>query len=190
VHRINRDGSIPKDNPFVNRRGAMKSIYTYGNRNPQGLAVHPETDRVWGAEHAPRGGDELNLLQAGANYGWPVISYGINYNGTVLTEKREAEGMLQPNLYWRPSIAVCGTDFYDGDLFSYWKNYLIVSALAYEEVRILNIVDDRVIHQEVILKDAGRVREAVTGPDGAIYAVLNDPHMVVKMTPVNGWDPI
>ena len=190
VHRINRDGSIPKDNPFVNRRGAMKSIFTYGNRNPQGLAVHPETDRVWGAEHAPRGGDELNLLQSGANYGWPEISYGINYNGTVLTEKREAEDMLQPNLYWRPSIAVCGTDFYDGDLFSYWKNYLIVSALAYEEVRILNIVDNRVIHQEVILKDAGRVREAVAGPDGAIYAVLNDPHMVVKMTPVNGWDPI
>lgn len=190
VHRIHRDGSIPRDNPFVNTKGAMPSVFTYGHRNPQGLAVHPETDRIWDAEHAPRGGDELNLLTPGLNYGWPDITYGINYNGTVLSKYRHKQGMEQPNLYWRPSIAVCGTDFYDGDLFSYWKNYLLVSALAYEEVRILNIVDDRVIHQEVILKDAGRVREAVTGPEGAIYVVLNDPHIILRLTPDGAWDPI
>ncbi|HKJ66409.1 MAG TPA: PQQ-dependent sugar dehydrogenase [bacterium] len=190
VHRIHRDGSIPEDNPFVNVEGAMPSVFTYGHRNPQGLAVHPVTGRIWDAEHAPRGGDELNLLTPGYNYGWPDITYGINYNGTVLTPDRHKEGMEQPNLYWRPSIAVCGTDFYDGDLFSYWKNYLLVSALAYEEVRLLNIVGDRVIHQEVILKDAGRVREAVAGPDGAIYVVLNDPHMILRLTLENGWQPI
>lgn len=189
IHRIKRNGEIPEDNPFLDVADAVPSIYSYGHRNSQGLAVHPVTGRIWTAEHGPRGGDELNLIRRGRNYGWPVISYGINYNGTVLTPERTREGMEQPNLYWRPSIAVCGISFYDKELFAYWKNYLLVTGLAAEEVRLLNIVDDRVIHQEVILKDAGRVRSAVAGPDGAIYVVLNKPHMVLRLTPVNGWQP-
>lgn len=184
VHRLHRDGSIPEDNPFVGREDAMASIFTYGHRNPQGLAVDPTTGQIWEAEHGPRGGDELNRLVAGRNYGWPEITYGINYDGTILTKDRRKPGMELPVLYWRPSIAVCGLAFYEGDLFPYWqKHHLLVSALKFQEVRLLNTAEGRVMHQEVILKDAGRVREAVPGPDGALYVVLNKPHMVLRITP-------
>jgi glucose/arabinose dehydrogenase len=183
VHRINKDGSIPKDNPFVNEANAIKSIYSYGNRNIQGIAIHPETGKVWATEHGPMGGDELNLIGAGKNYGWPEISYGINYDGKIITEFTHKPGMEQPNLYWRPSIAVCGLDFYTGNLFPKWKNKLLVGALKYEEVRLLDIENDRVTHDEVILKGQGRVRDVQTGPDGAIYVVLNDPGTVVKLLP-------
>ncbi len=184
IHRINRDGSIPKDNPFVGKENALPTIFTYGNRNPQGLAMHPETDLLWGTEHGPMGGDELNLLTAGINYGWPEITYGLNYNGTIITEFTEKPGMQQPILYWKPSIAVCGLDYYRGDLFKTWKNDLIVGALKYEEVRILSIENDRVMHEETILKNYGRVRDVACGPDGAIYVVLNEPGNVLRLTPV------
>lgn len=184
IHRINTDGSIPKDNPFVNESGAVKSIYTYGNRNPQGLAVHPKTGKIWETEHGPMGGDELNLIQKGVNYGWPIITYGRNYNGTIITDIVEKEGMEQPILYWKPSIAVCGLDFYDGDLFPKWKNRLLVGALKYEEVQLLDIHEDRVIHQQTIVKNMGRVRDVSTGPDGAIYVVLNNPGNVLRLTPL------
>ncbi len=183
VHRINKDGSIPSDNPFVKEAKAIKSIYSFGNRNIQGIAIHPETGKVWATEHGPMGGDELNLIGAGKNYGWPEISYGINYDGKIITEFTHKPGMEQPNLYWRPSIAVCGLDFYTGDLFAKWKNKLLVGALKYEEVRLLDIENDRVTHDEVILKGQGRVRDVQTGPDGAIYVVLNDPGTVLKLMP-------
>lgn len=183
IHRIHKDGSIPDDNPFVGSTDAMQTIFSYGHRNPQGLAVHPATGEVWAVEHGPRGGDELNRLAAGRNYGWPEISYGINYDGTVLTPHRRRPGMEQPVLYWRPSIAVSGLGFYSGDIFQTWRNKLLVSALAYEEVRLLDIVEGRVIHEEIILKGAGRVREAVTGPDGAVYVVLNEPGQILRLTP-------
>jgi glucose/arabinose dehydrogenase len=183
VHRINKDGSIPAGNPFVNTPNAIKSIYSYGNRNIQGIAIHPETGKVWATEHGPMGGDELNLISAGKNYGWPEISYGINYDGKIITEFTHKPGMEQPSLYWRPSIAVCGLDFYTGDLFTKWKNKLLVGALKYEEVRLLDIEGDRVMHDEVILKGQGRVRDVQTGPDGAIYVVLNDPGTVLKLMP-------
>lgn len=184
IHRIHKDGSIPEDNPFLSNEDAMPSIFSYGHRNPQGLAVHPVTGEVWNAEHGPRGGDELNHVVAGRNYGWPVISYGINYDGTVLTPHRRRPGMEQPALYWRPSIAVSGLAFYKGDLFPRWQNKLLVGALAYEEVRLLDIEGRRVMHEEILLKDAGRVREAVVGPDGAIYVVLNEPGQVLRLTPI------
>lgn len=183
IHRIHPDGTIPEDNPFADQEEALPTIFTYGNRNPQGLAVHPESGEVWAVEHGPRGGDELNLLKAGRNYGWPVISYGINYDGTVLTPYTKRPGMEQPVRYWRPSIAVSGLGFYSGDIFQAWDNKLLVSALAYEEVRLLDVVDGRVIHEEIILKDTGRVREAVSGPDGAIYVVLNEPGQVLRLIP-------
>jgi aldose sugar dehydrogenase len=183
VHRINKDGSIPADNPFVSDPKAMKSLYSLGNRNIQGMAIHPETGELWTTEHGPLGGDELNLIKPGKNYGWETITYGINYNGTIITEFTHKPGMEQPNLYWRPSIAVCGLDFYRGDLFKKWKNKLLVGALKYEELRLLNIEGDRVMHDEVILKGQGRVRDVQTGPDGAIYVVLNDPGTVLKLMP-------
>lgn len=183
VHRINKDGSIPKSNPFINEKDAIKSLYSLGNRNIQGMAVHPETGKLWATEHGPLGGDELNLIEPGKNYGWPVISYGWNYNGTIMTEFTHKKGMEQPILYWRPSTAVCGLDFYRGNLFKKWKNKLLVGALKYEEVRLLDIVDNRVMHQEIILKGQGRVRDVSTGPDGAIYVILNKPGTVLRLTP-------
>ena len=183
VHRINKDGSIPEDNPFVDEDGAVKSLFSLGNRNIQGMAIHPETGELWVTEHGPMGGDELNLIESGKNYGWETITYGRNYNGTIITEETHRPGMEQPNLYWRPSIAVCGLDFYRGDLFGKWKNKLLVGALKYEEVRLLQIEGDNVVHQEVIVKNQGRVRDVSTGPEGAIYVVLNKPGTVIKLMP-------
>ncbi len=181
IHRIHKDGAIPKDNPYLN--SAYPSIYTYGNRNPQGLAMHPVTGQIWSAEHGPRGGDELNVIRKGANYGWPEISYGINYIGTELTPYVRKEGMQQPAYYWRPSIAVSNIRFYSGDLFKKWSNKLLVGALKYQQVTVLDIEADRVMHEELIYKNAGRVRDIVVGPKGAIYVVLNAPGRVVKLTP-------
>ncbi|MCY1720646.1 PQQ-dependent sugar dehydrogenase [Prolixibacteraceae bacterium Z1-6] len=185
VHRIHKDGSIPENNPFMAEENAMKSLYSLGNRNIQGMAIHPETGQLWATEHGPMGGDELNLILAGKNYGWETITYGKNYNGSIITDETHKPGMEQPALYWKPSIAVCGLDFYRGDLFKKWKNKLLVGALKYEEVRLLSLEKDRVMHQEVIVKGQGRVRDVSTGPDGAIYVVLNKPGTVIRLTPKN-----
>lgn len=184
VHRIHRDGTPPADNPFSGRTGALQTIFTYGNRNPQGLAVHPVTGVVWETEHGPMGGDELNQLVAGRNYGWPIVTYGRNYDGGIISDVREKPGMESPAVYWKPSIAACGIDFVRGSLFARWKNQLLVGALKYEELRLLDIQADRVLHQQIILKNAGRVRDVACGPDGAIYAVLNGPDMVLRLTPI------
>ena len=183
IHRIKRDGGIPNDNPYRRTKGAMKSIFTLGNRNPQGLSFHPETGELWASEHGPLGGDEINRISKGRNYGWPIITYGRNYNGSVITEETHREGLEQPIWYWNPSTAVCGIDFYSGDLFPKWNNKLLVGALKYEDVRVLSIENNRVIHEEVILKNAGRVRDVCCGPDGAIYVILNDPGTILKLTP-------
>ncbi len=183
VHRIWKDGSIPADNPFVVEEGSVPSLFSLGNRNIQGMAIHPQTGKLWVTEHGPMGGDELNLIEWGKNYGWETITYGKNYNGTIITEETHKPGMEQPVLYWKPSIAVCGLDFYRGDLFKKWKNKLLVGALKYEEVRLLQVEGDRVVHQEVIVKNQGRVRDVSTGPDGAIYVVLNKPGTVIRLTP-------
>ncbi len=183
IHRIHDDGRIPADNPFVNEPGAVPSIWTYGNRNPQGMDIDPRTGGLWAAEHGPRGGDELNIIRKGRNYGWPVITYGINYNGTPITAETAREGMEQPVTYWTPSIAVCGIDFYAGELFPQWKGSLLVGALAKEELRRLVIEDDKVTHQEVLLRNLGRIRDVATGPDGAVYILFNSPDRVVRMVP-------
>lgn len=182
VHRIHRDGSIPDDNPFLDTRGAMPSVWSYGHRNPQGLAFHPGTGLLWDSEHGPMGGDELNVIRPGLNYGWPVITYGINYNGKPISDEIRRDDMEQPALYWVPSIAVCGIDFVIGDEFPRWENNLLVGGLGHEELRRIVIEDDRVMHQELLLKNAGRVRDVCVGPDGAIYAILNGPDRIVKLT--------
>ena len=184
IHRILPDGNIPTDNPFTADVEALTTIFSYGHRNPQGLAVHPVTGEVWSAEHGPMGGDEINIVRRGDNYGWPKITYGRNYNGTLVSQHERLPGMVQPVLFWRPSIAVCAVEFYQGRSFGKWENRLLVSALAYEEVRLLAIENNRVIHQEVILKNAGRVRDVTNGPDGAIYVVLNSPGTVLRLTPI------
>jgi glucose/arabinose dehydrogenase len=184
IHRIHDDGRIPKDNPFVGRPGALPSIWSYGNRNPQGLDWHPVTGDLWSTEHGPRGGDELNRIEPGRNYGWPVISYGMNYDGTPVTDKTEQAGMEQPVMQWTPSIAACAIVFYTGDRFPGWKNDLFVTALGGQSLRRLVIEGNRVVHEEVLFKGLGRVRDVLNGPDGALYVVLNDPGRIVRMVPV------
>ncbi len=182
VHRIHPDGTIPTDNPFVNTPDAIPSIYTFGNRNPQGLAYHAASNMIWESEHGPMGGDELNTIRPGKNYGWPVITYGRNYDGKPVSDITRNEGMEQPSYYWRPSIALCGLDVYTGSQFPKWTNALLVGALRYESVAVLQIEDNRVMHEEVILKNAGRVRDVSAGPDGAIYVVTNSPDAVLRLT--------
>ena len=182
IHRIYPDGSIPEDNPFLQQ--GLASLYTLGNRNPQGLSVHPETDEVWSVEHGPLGGDELNLIRVGTNYGWPVITYGSNYDGRPVSELTRKEGYAQPALYWKPSIAVCGMEFYHGDAFPKWNNKLLVCALKFEEVRLLDLEADRVMHQELIFKNYGRVRDVGIDPEGMVYIVVNKPDRIIKLSPL------
>jgi len=184
VHRIHDDGRIPVDNPFIGREDAFASIWTYGNRNPQGLDFDPRTGLLWETEHGPRGGDELNLIEKGRNYGWPVITYGMNYDGSPITEKTHARGMEQPVLHWTPSIAVCGIDFYEGRAFPQWTGNLFVTGLAQQELRRLVINGREVASQEVIVRDIGRLRDVASGPDGAIYLAVNKPDRIVRLVPV------
>lgn len=185
VHRIHDDGKVPADNPFVGRADAFPTIWTYGNRNPQGLDFDPRTGLLWETEHGPRGGDELNVLHRGANYGWPAITHGMNYNGTPVSALTARDGMEAPVAHWTPSLAVCGIDFYTGDRFPRWRGHLFVAALAQQEVRRIVIEDGQVVAQEVILKDLGRVRDVASGPDGALYLALNQPDRIVRLVPVD-----
>lgn len=175
--RINKDGSIPKDNPFVNTPGAKPEIYTYGNRNMQGIAMQPDTGDIWTVEHGPQGGDELNLMKPGANYGWPVITYGVNYNtGTPIGEGTHKEGMEQPVYYWVPSIATSSLLFYTGDKFPEWEGNAFVSSLKFGQLARLEMKGNKVIHEERLINGAvGRIREVQQGPDGYIYIITDDP---------------
>lgn len=132
IYRLNDDGSIPKDNPFTNKNGAKKAIYSYGHRNPQGMEINPFTNEIWSHEHGPQGGDEINIIKKGKNYGWPVVSYGINYNGTKFTNKTFAPGMERPIHYWTPSIAPSGMAFINSDKYGNWKGNLLVGSLKFQ----------------------------------------------------------
>lgn len=183
VFRIHPDGSIPKDNPFLDSAGALPALFSIGTRNVQGIAQHPLTGDIWMTEHGPRGGDELNILKRGANYGWPFITYGIDYSGNLVTEKTDQKGMEEPVVQWTPSIAVCPAEFISSKQFLKWKNNLLVGALAFEELRRLVIVNNKVSRQEVLLKGYGRVRDIKQSPDGALYVLLNKPDMIVRLRP-------
>lgn len=183
VFRINKDGSIPETNPFVNNPKALPVLFSIGNRNVQGIAQHPVTGEIWVSEHGPKGGDELNILKAGANYGWPVITYGVDYSGAIVSDKTHQEGMEQPVTQWTPSIAVCPIEFCTSPLFPKWENNLFVGALAYEELQRLVIDKDKIIAREMIFKGYGRVRDIKIGPDGAVYVVLNKPDMLIRLRP-------
>jgi glucose/arabinose dehydrogenase len=184
IHRIHDDGSIPADNPFVDTPGAITSIYSYGHRNPQGTAINPLTGELWVSEHGPRGGDELNLVEPGLNFGWPVISYGINYDGSVLTKLTEKEGLEQPVLFWTPSIAPCGMTFVTGDRYRQWQNNLLVGSLRFQYLERVVISGHSVIHREKLLEGIGRVRNVVMGPEGLIYVAIEDPGKIVRLIPM------
>ncbi len=183
VHRVNDDGSIPQDNPFIHRTGAIPSIWTYGDRNAQGLAFSPVTGDLWESEHGPRGGDELNILRPGHNYGWPVITYGMNYDGTPITDHLALDGMDQPVAYWVPSIATSPLTFYTGSRFPQWKNNLMLGSLAAQELLRLVIEGGKVVHQEILFKGIGRVRDIANGPEGDLYVVLNQPDRIERIVP-------
>ncbi|WP_339697464.1 PQQ-dependent sugar dehydrogenase [uncultured Roseivirga sp.] len=169
VYRLNDDGSIPSDNPFVNTANAKTAIYSYGHRNPQGLATNPETGDIWEHEHGPQGGDEVNIIGKGKNYGWPVITYGENYGGGAITDKTAMEGMEQPVTYWVPSIAPCGMAFVQDAKYTGWDGDLIVGSLKFSYLVRCVIENDKVVRQEKIAEGIGRVRNVEMGNDGYLY---------------------
>jgi glucose/arabinose dehydrogenase len=186
IARVNDDGSIPKDNPFVDSAEALPEIYTWGNRNVQGMALNPRTGAVWAQEHGPKGGDEVNILKKGANYGWPVITYGINYDGSVISDKTHMEGIEQPLLHWTPSIAPSGMAFYDGDKFPQWKGDLFVGALKDRHLRRVDLdANMTVVGQELLLEELQeRIRDVRSSPDGFLYVLTDSPEgRVIRLEP-------
>jgi glucose/arabinose dehydrogenase len=173
--RLNPDGTVPGDNPFVGRDDIPDEVYSYGHRNQQGMALHPETGAVWQHEHGPHGGDELNLVQAGKNYGWPAVTYGDEYAPPHLEiGGTEAPGMTQPVEYWDPSPAFSGMTFYTGDKFPRWTNHLFMGALAHQKVLRVTMDGESVTHQEELLREElGRIRDVATGPDGYLYLLVD-----------------
>ena len=172
VYRLHDDGRIPADNPFVGQANAKEAIFTYGNRNPQGMAIHPDTGKIWIHEHGPRGGDEINVVEKGTNYGWPVITYGINYSGTPITDITHKEGMAQPMHYWDPSIAPSGMAFISSDNYPGWKGNLLVGSLSFQYLEKLELDGESVTSRDKLLDGIGRVRNVRQGPDGFIYVAV------------------
>jgi glucose/arabinose dehydrogenase len=175
VMRLKDDGTVPPDNPFIGRAGARPEIFSYGHRNLQGLTVHPETGAIWETEHGPQGGDELNLIQAGKNYGWPVVTFGREYTGEVITNQQWREGMEQPVMFWAPSPGLSGMAFYNGDKFPQWKGNLFLGALAAMHLQRVVFTPQGPIGREPILSSLRlRIRDVREGPDGYLYLAVDD----------------
>ena len=185
IARITPDGDIPRDNPFVGRQGARPEIWSYGHRNPQGLAFNPATGDLWEQEHGPQGGDEINLIGKGKNYGWPVIGFGVNYGGAKLHDSTAKEGMEQPLWHWTPSIAPSGMAFYSGKLIPAWKGNLINGALKFQLIARLELDGNKVVKEERLLQGLNeRIRDVREGPDGALYLLTdNDSGRILRVTP-------
>ena len=183
IFRLYDDGRVPEDNPFVGDSDVPKGVWSYGHRNPQGLAFDSRTKALYSTEHGARGGDEFNLILKGRNYGWPIITHGINYDGRPITALTEKEGMEQPLVQWTPSIAPCGLAQYHGTKFRKWENDFFAGSLKAQELRRLRVKDGKVVEQEVILKDFGRIRDVRTGPDGFIYLLTDAPARLVRLVP-------
>ena len=182
IYRLHDDGTIPEDNPFINAPNAKKAIYSFGHRNPQGMVKHPDTGEIWTHEHGPRGGDEINIIQAGKNYGWPIITYGINYHGTKITDKTSLQGMEQPLHYWDPSIAPSGMAFITTDIYPNWKGNLLVGSLKFQYLDRCVLKNNQVVSEERLLDNIGRVRSVNQGPDGYIYVGVENIG-IVKIIP-------
>ena len=188
VVRLHDDGRIPADNPFVGTEGALGEIWSYGHRNPQGLAFHPMTGELWANEHGPQGGDELNVVLPGRNYGWPVIGYGVNYgSGQTIHEGTLKEGMESPKHFWVPSIATSGLMIYTGDKFPAWRGNIFVGGLGGEQLSRLTIDGHTILNEETLFQRMGRIRDVRQGPDGYIYLAIEDrrgaPTGVVRIEP-------
>ena len=187
--RLHDDGRVPADNPFVNRAGARPEIWSWGHRNVQGLAIHPDTGDVWVNEHGPQGGDELNRLLPGKNYGWPVIGFGVNYRtGLAIHKGTHDEGMEQPTQIWVPSIGISGLMVYTGDRFPQWRGNLFAGGMVGQQLARLTLQDQRVVGEETLVPQMGRIRDVRQGLDGYIYLVTDDregkPTPVFRMEPV------
>jgi glucose/arabinose dehydrogenase len=185
IVRIAPDGSIPRDNPFFGQQNVRGEIWSLGHRNPQGLTFHPTTGKLWEQEHGPQGGDEVNVIEKGKNYGWPVIGYGIDYNGAKIHNSTHRSGMEQPLKYWVPSIAPSGMAFYTGSLFPAWKGNLFIGALKAQLLVRLTVDGEKVTGEERLLRNLGeRIRDVRNGPDGALYLLTdNAAGRILKVTP-------
>lgn len=183
IHRVNDDGSIPKDNPFVGKGKAIETIYAYGIRNPQGMFMDQE-GVLWEHEHGPRGGDELNVIKAGANYGWPVITYGINYDGKPISQISKKPGMEQPVTYWLPSIAPSGLTMVTGNKYPAWKGNMMVGSLRFNYVDRVVLKDNKFVSQEKIMLNIGRTRNVEMGKDGYLYVAIENPGTVFRVRPL------
>jgi glucose/arabinose dehydrogenase len=183
IIRLNEDGSIPEDNPFVRNKDARPEIWSFGHRNPQGLARNFESNELWSTELGPKGGDELNLIRAGANYGWPIITYGREYSGFKIGEGFRKEGMEQPIAYWVPSISPSALTFYTGKIFSKWRGHIFIANLSGMHLRRLKLDGSKVLEQEELLKDQSmRIRNLRTGPDGFLY-LSTDEGKICRLIP-------
>ena len=188
IVRIWPDGSIPEDNPFVNDDKALDEIWSYGHRNVQGADIHPETGELWTIEHGPQGGDEVNIPEAGKNYGWPIVTYGEDYGGGEIGIGTHKEGMEQPFYYWLPSIATAGSIFYTGEPFKHWQGDLLVTALRGQMISRLDLQDGRMIHEERLFDGDidFRIRDIEQGPDGMLYILTDEDNgRLVKLTPAD-----
>lgn len=183
IHRIYDDGRIPQDNPFVNQAGAKPSIWSYGHRNPQGMVYDSENNRLWAVEHGPKGGDELNLVEKGKNYGWPLVTYGINYNGQPISDKTEMEGVQNPVKYWVPSPAPCGMALVTSDKYPGWKGNLLIANLAFKYLGRIQLDGTKFVAEEKMLEKVGRIRHVAQSPDGYIYVVTEGPGKLLKLIP-------
>ena len=174
IYRIKDDGTIPKDNPFYNTPNSKKAIYSYGHRNPQGMFKHPITGEIWTNEHGPRGGDEINIIKKGKNYGWPKITYGINYSGTTITKNKSLPDMEQPLYYWLPSIAPSSFEYISSNIYPNWNGSLIAGALVFSHIERIGLKNNKVVSRSKIAEGLGRPRDVKQGPDGFIYASIEN----------------
>lgn len=183
VIRLFDDGSVPPDNPFVSEPDILPEIWSYGHRNIQGMIIHPETGDIWTAEHGPKGGDELNVIFRGENYGWPLVTHGINYDGSIITSDTTLPGMIDPIIHWTPSIAPCGMGIVTSDKYPQWNGNLMVGALAGQHIHRVVIDGREVTHTEKLLQGFARFRLIQQGPDGFLYALTENPGLLIKLEP-------
>ena len=182
VHRMKDNGDVPKDNPVLPGNTKPTTMFSYGHRNPQGLTLNPQTGDIWETEHGPKGGDEINIISKGVNYGWPTYSIGINYNGTTVSNDHKAEGIKEPIFTWTPSIGVCGITFINSESFKAWNGNFLATGLAGQKLYRFVIKDNKVVEENIWMEKMGRFRNVIQGSDGAIYISLEGPGRILKVT--------
>ncbi|MDP4851994.1 MAG: PQQ-dependent sugar dehydrogenase [Saprospiraceae bacterium] len=182
VHRMKDNGDVPSDNPVLPGNAKPTTMFSYGHRNPQGLTLNPQTGDIWETEHGPKGGDEINIISKGENYGWPTYSIGINYNGTTVSNDHKAEGIKEPIFTWTPSIGVCGITFINSENFKSWNGNFLATGLAGQKLYRFVIKDNKIVEENIWMEKMGRFRNVIQGSDGAIYISLESPGRILKVT--------